>query len=110
MHQLSVDRAWTRRPASLQVLCAICGGERGGRRSRSSFPSYFALGMALHLWAAAARSAALFVVLVVLWPYYDVLTLVGSHQLDAVHARAYEDIWCTYGFGALGARTGPPCT
>ncbi|MET9497885.1 hypothetical protein [Streptomyces sp. NPDC006552] len=52
----------------------------------------------LQLLAAAALCTAM----VVAWPYYNVLTLVGSHQLDRVHVRAYEDIWGVYGFGALG--------
>jgi hypothetical protein len=122
------------------------------------FPSYFALGMALHLWVAVGRWArrprpiplllmslaaavtlishtiagvgallgcaaflarpfmrltaaqylqlaaalALLTTVTISWPYYNVLTLAGSHQLDAVHARAYDDLLGVYGFGALG--------
>ncbi|MFE2992494.1 hypothetical protein [Streptomyces sp. NPDC059262] len=123
-----------------------------------AFPSYFALGMALHLWAAAAQwahrprpvpllvmslataatlishtivgvgtllgcaaflarpilrlsvaqriqlvvVAVVFTAAVIAWPYYNVLTLAGSHQLDAMHAHAYKDLLGVYGFGALG--------
>ncbi|MFG2650250.1 hypothetical protein [Streptomyces sp. NPDC048436] len=122
------------------------------------FPSYFALGAALHLWVAVARWAhrprpvplllislaaavtlishtiagtgallgcaaflarpftrltgaqrlqlasavALFAASVISWPYYNVLTLAGSGQLDALHVRAYDDLLGVYGFGVLG--------
>ncbi|MFI7386297.1 hypothetical protein [Streptomyces sp. NPDC049813] len=55
-------------------------------------------GQRLQLVAAGLVCTAM----VVAWPYYNVLTLVGSDQLDHLHARVYKNVWGVYGFGALG--------
>ncbi|MGX2996907.1 hypothetical protein JNUCC64_22000 [Streptomyces sp. JNUCC 64] len=53
-------------------------------------------------WLRLAGSAALGVALVVLWPYYDVLELLGSDGLDPIHRSLYRDTAVRFGLAGLG--------
>ncbi|MFD5556530.1 hypothetical protein ACFWIA_22150 [Streptomyces sp. NPDC127068] len=54
------------------------------------------------VWARLLGGGLLGAALVVAWPYYDVLTLLGTTGLDEIHRSLYGDPVARFGLAALG--------
>ncbi|MET7855308.1 hypothetical protein AB0D78_08120 [Streptomyces avermitilis] len=71
--------------ASLGALATVIGA-RAGR----------------HMWPRLGAAAALGVLLLVVWPYYDFFALFRVGGLEAIHRALYRDLLARYGLALVG--------
>ncbi|WP_226486896.1 hypothetical protein [Streptomyces parvulus] len=73
--------------ASLGALAVVIGARHAGRR----------------VWARVAGGLALGVVVLWVWPYYDIFALFGAGDgMDEVHRSLYRDLWARYWLVLVG--------
>ncbi|MFF9043573.1 hypothetical protein [Streptomyces parvulus] len=73
--------------ASLGALAVVIGARHAGRR----------------VWARVAGGLALGLVVLWVWPYYDIFALFGAGDgMDEVHRSLYRDLWARYWLVLVG--------